>query len=70
MFIDPDDAEDIFPKDFIVALTRPPGYMGASDFHDFDPKADDDDRPVANPGEKAYVRNLPGADRRYRRADG
>lgn len=58
VFVDPDDAEDIFPKDFIIALTRPSGYMGASDFHDLDPKIDDEDRPVANPGEKAHVRNL------------
>ena len=58
VFIDPDDAGDIFPKDFIIALTRPPGYMGASDFHDFDPETDDDGRPVPNFCEKAHVRNL------------
>ncbi|MFV2094017.1 Z1 domain-containing protein [Micromonospora sp. LOL_014] len=36
VFIDPSDAEDIFPKDFIIALKEPQGYMGAKDFHDFD----------------------------------
>jgi hypothetical protein len=34
VFVDPDDVEDIFPKDFVISLPRPPGYMGASDFHD------------------------------------
>jgi hypothetical protein len=32
--VDPDDAEDLFPKDFIVSLDRPAGYMGVSDFLD------------------------------------
>lgn len=58
VFIDPDDAEDIFPKDFIIALTRPPGYMGATEFHDFAPETDDDGRPVLSSGERAHVRNL------------
>lgn len=58
VFIDPNDAEDIFPKDFLVALTRPPGYMGASDFHDLDPETDDDDRVVRGSREAAHVRDL------------
>jgi hypothetical protein len=36
--VDPDDPEDLFPKDFIVSLDRPIGYMGVLDF--FDPEAD------------------------------
>jgi Z1 domain-containing protein len=36
VFIDPEDADDLFPKDFIVSLPRPDGYMGVSDFFDFD----------------------------------
>jgi hypothetical protein len=32
--VDPDDPEDLFPKDFIVSLDRPSGYMGVSDFFD------------------------------------
>jgi hypothetical protein len=36
--VDPDDPEDLFPKDFIVSLERPIGYMGVSDF--FDPTVD------------------------------
>ena len=58
VFIDPTDAEDIFPKDFIIALTRPPGYMGASDFHDLDPETDDEDRAFRGPCERAHVRDL------------
>jgi hypothetical protein len=36
VLINPDDASDLFPQDFIVALSRPPGYMGVRDFHDLD----------------------------------
>ncbi|MFD9867112.1 Z1 domain-containing protein [Streptomyces niveus] len=36
VFIDPSDAEDIFPSDFLISLPRPAGYMGVQDFHDFD----------------------------------
>jgi hypothetical protein len=36
--VDPDEREDLFPKDFIVSLDRPQGYMGVSDF--FDPTTD------------------------------
>src|SRR5262249_32632366 len=32
--VDPGDPEDLFPKDFIVSLDRPRGYMGVSDFFD------------------------------------
>jgi len=39
--VDPDDPEDLFPKDFIVSLDRPIGYMGVMDF--FDPEAEFDD---------------------------
>ena len=58
VFIDPNDIEDIFPRDFLIALTRPPGYMGASDFHDLEPETDDEDRVVRGPREAAHVRNL------------
>ena len=37
----PDDPMDIFPRDFIISLDRPSGYMGVSDF--FDPESDYDD---------------------------
>jgi len=36
VFVDPAQPEDIFPKDFLLSLPRPPGYMGVSDFYDLD----------------------------------
>lgn len=39
--VDPDDPQDLFPKDFIVSLDRPRGYMGVSDF--FDPQTNFED---------------------------
>ncbi len=47
VFVDPTDPQGIFPKDFVIGLRRPDGYMGVDDFHDLD---EDDDvksnRPV------------------------
>ncbi|MDR9778565.1 hypothetical protein RJJ65_39160, partial [Rhizobium hidalgonense] len=34
VFIDPDEAEDLYPDDFVVALPRPEGYLGADRFFD------------------------------------
>src|SRR5207249_1507097 len=28
VFVDPGDAANVFPRDFIISLDRPPGYMG------------------------------------------
>jgi hypothetical protein len=42
VFIDPQDAEDLFPSDFIITLPRPEGYMGVSDFYDTDEMEDGD----------------------------
>lgn len=63
VFVDPEDSEDIFPKDFIVSLEAPPGYMGGSDFHDLDRETsgdddEDDGLTFANSNEKAFVRSL------------
>ena len=58
VFVDPSDSADIFPKDFLIALSRPTGYMGASDFHDLDPELDDEGRTVRSEGELAHVRDL------------
>jgi hypothetical protein len=65
VFIDPSDAEDIFPKDFLISLERPEGYMGVGDFHDLeftlsagDSEDDPVERTVANSNELAYVRDL------------
>lgn len=34
VFVDYEDKEDIFPKDFLIALDEPEGYMGTSTFFD------------------------------------
>ncbi len=67
VLVDPNDDEDLFPKDFIISLPRPDGYMGVSDFYDFDPQdwsyLDEDKVP---PGyfsnRKAFVREIRGKD--------
>jgi len=48
VFIDPSDSEDIFPKDFILSLERPEGYMGITDFHDLDSGIDPEDKTIEN----------------------
>ncbi|MGW3266564.1 Z1 domain-containing protein [Streptomyces sp. NPDC001056] len=58
VFVDPSDTEDIFPKDFIISLPRPEGYMGARDFHDLDSPIPDEERTFANSNELAHVRNI------------
>jgi hypothetical protein len=55
-FVDPDDAEDVFPKNFIVTLDRPRAYMGVEDFHDIDWNTEDDKTDPAKSNERAYVR--------------
>jgi len=58
VFVDPSDAVDIFPRDFILSLDRAPGYMGAVDFHDLDGLPEDDDATVANSNRLAFVRPI------------
>ncbi|WBB96395.1 hypothetical protein O7553_24255 [Solwaraspora sp. WMMA2059] len=55
-FVDPDDASNIFPKNFILALDRPPGYMGVEDFHDVHWSSEDDKTDPATSNERAFVR--------------
>ena len=62
VFIDPSDSEDIFPKDFIVSLPEPEGYMGVNAFHDAGSDIPLADRTVANSNEKAHVRDVPAED--------
>lgn len=57
VFVDPSDTEDIFPKDFLISLSRPPGYMGVTDFHDLDSAVDPEHRNVSNSNERAFVRD-------------
>ncbi|MCG5451012.1 Z1 domain-containing protein [Micromonospora hortensis] len=58
VFIDPSDVEDIFPRDFLISLPRPAGYMGAEDFHDFDAELPLEQRPLETSKERAHVRYL------------
>jgi Z1 domain-containing protein len=62
VFIDPSDTADIFPKDFLISLERPVGYMGVRDFHDIDDNVEPEQRTFANSNEKAYVRDLRGGE--------
>lgn len=43
-FVDPQDANDMYPRNFILPLARPEGYMGILDFHDLD----DDLEPIGD----------------------
>lgn len=64
VFIDPSDVRDIFPKDFLISLTRPVGYMGVSSFHDIGSEVEPEERTVENSNERAFVRDLvDGVDR-------
>jgi hypothetical protein len=64
VFVDPEDSADIFPKDFIVSLQPPPGYMGGAAFHDLqrdmsgEEGEEAEEKTYANSNEKAYVRSL------------
>lgn len=58
VFVDPTDAEDIFPRDFILSLQPPPQYMGGVSFHDLRalPEGSEDDPGISN--RAAFVRDL------------
>ncbi|MER5383858.1 Z1 domain-containing protein [Streptomyces sp. NPDC002688] len=58
VFVDPSDGADIFPRDFILSLDRPPGYMGAQDFHDLDSDIPAEQRTVENSRERRHVRSI------------
>jgi hypothetical protein len=58
VFIDPSDIEDIFPKDFLISLPRPAGYMGPQQFHDFDTDVPSGQRSFEESNERAHVRFL------------
>lgn len=59
--VNPDDPKDLFPKDFIVSLDRPKGYMGVSDF--FDPTTDYEDleKTDYSQSEIAFIRRVESA---------
>ncbi|TYC79871.1 endonuclease [Stappia sp. BW2] len=56
--IDPGAAEDIFPKDFLISLPRPVGYMGVADFYDLDLPSDG----TIGPNQRDFVRSVTGED--------
>jgi hypothetical protein len=59
--VDPDDPADLFPKDFIVSLDRPSGYMGVSDFFDPERSHDDLDKNDYSLPEIAFIRRIENA---------
>ncbi|MFE6470173.1 Z1 domain-containing protein [Streptomyces rochei] len=61
--MDPAISKDLFPRDFIVSLPRPAGYVGVEDFHDIGSDIPEEERNFANSSEKAHVRNLVLRDR-------
>jgi hypothetical protein len=59
--VDPDDTEDLFPRDFIVSLDRPRGYMGVSDFFDPESSYEDLQQDDFSLSEIAYIRRVNNA---------
>ncbi|WPR64378.1 Z1 domain-containing protein [Glutamicibacter protophormiae] len=58
VFVSPDDSEDIFPRDFIVALEPSSEYMGGQQFHDLEPLPDDEPINASNSNAAAFMRSL------------
>ena len=61
VFVDSENSNDLFPKDFILTLPRPLGYMGVRDLYDFDENWNDvpDEEEI---NKRAYVREIDGED--------
>lgn len=57
VFVSPDDAADIFPRDFIVSLEPSSDYVGGKQFHDLVPVAPEIKNPSTS-NEAAFVRSL------------
>lgn len=60
VFIDPGDGEDLFPRDFLLSLTPPDGYMGIAAFHDEDQAVPVHERSYADSSQRSHVRDLLG----------
>lgn len=60
VFADPSDPLGIFPKDFVISLPRPPGYMGVDDFLDAQEDGEGVDGGISN--SQAFVRDLQAED--------
>lgn len=59
VFVDPNSEEDIFPRDFLISLPRPEGYMGVADFYDLAGTASDE---TTRPNRRDYMRSVTGED--------
>lgn len=62
VFVDPSDAKDVFPSDYLISLPRPKEYMGAEDFYDLDGIMPDKEKTFVNSKERAHVRILDDAE--------
>ena len=62
VFVSPEDAEDIFPRDFILSLSAPSGYRGGRAYHDFEELTDEEKNDPAVSNERAFVRDLRAPD--------
>lgn len=47
VLVNPQDVEDIYPRDFIYALPRPPSYFGSEELFGIDVSEDDEDESTA-----------------------
>ncbi|BBI21794.1 hypothetical protein EKJ_26410 [Qipengyuania flava] len=59
VFINPTDAEDLFPKDYVLSLPKPDGYMGPQEFLK---SYTDDDKETFSSGTHPHVRAVKGED--------
>ncbi|KEO90038.1 hypothetical protein EH32_03360 [Erythrobacter litoralis] len=59
VFINPADAEDLFPKDYVLSLPKPDSYMGPQEF--LKSYVDDGDEQFS-PQTHPYIRSVEGAD--------
>lgn len=58
VFIEPDDYEDIFPKDFIISLEPSRSYLGSKHFHDVEVDHQRDRESMVESNEAAFVRGV------------
>ncbi|MFC3850691.1 Z1 domain-containing protein [Corynebacterium hansenii] len=59
VFVNPDDPEDLYPRDFALMLSEPPAYRGAAWFHDRHERFEDDPEPtVENSRSMAFIRDI------------
>lgn len=56
--VNPDDPEDLYPRDFILPLPRPRGYMGVSDFFDPETVYEDLQKNDYSQSEIAHIRRV------------